>query len=194
MAWAAIERRAGPASVGCNAARHVKEMARMTGERLRYAAYAILGAAAVIAYFWLGSDPDQMPIGAARKAVSGDELPILQPLDTEVEQEARRDLFAFGRGDAAVETPSLPASLTPDQPEPAPEKSDLLANVQAMGVVRRSDSVTVLVRVGARLLTVGLGESFGEGDALRVDSIDGRHVQIVDKTSGSSRNFLLSEE
>lgn len=194
MAWAAIERHAGPASVGCNAARHVKEMARMTVERLRYAAYAVLGTAAIIAYFWLGSDPDQMPIVAARKAVSGDDLPILQPLDTEVEQEARRDLFAFGRGDAAVETPSLPASLTPDQPEPAPEKPDLLANVQAMGVVRRSDSVTVLVRVGARLLTVGLGESFGEGDALRVDSIEGRHVQIVDKTSGSSRNFLLSEE
>ena len=166
----------------------------MTGERLRYAAYALLGAAAVIAYFWLGSNSGQMPIGAARKAVSADELPILQSLDTEVEQEARRDLFAFGRGDAAVETPSLPVSLTPDQPEPALEKPDLLANVQAMGIVRRNDSVTVLVRVGARLLTVGLGEPFGEGDALRVDSIEGRHVQIVDKISGSTRSFLLSEE
>jgi hypothetical protein len=169
-------------------------MARMTSERLRYAAYALLGAAAIIAYFWLDSDPDQVPIGAARKAVSSEDFPILQPLDTEVEQEARRDLFAFGRGDMAVETPPLPASLTPDQPAAAPEKPDLLANVQAMGVVRRNDSVTVLVRVGARLLTVGLGEAFGEGDALRVDSIEGRHVLIVDKTSGSSRNFLLSEE
>jgi hypothetical protein len=174
--------------------RHIKEMARMRSERLRYAAYALLGAAAVVAYFWLDSDPDQIPIGAARKAVSSEDLPILQPLDTEVEQEARRDLFAFGRGDAAVETPPLPASLASDQPEPSPEKPDLLANVQAMGVVRRSDSVTVLVRVGTRLLTVGLGEPFGEGDALRVDSIEGRHVLIVDKTSGSSRNFFLSEE
>ena len=84
--------------------------------------------------------------------------------------------------------------MTPDQPETALEKPDLLANVQAMGVVRRNDAVTILVRVGTRLLTVGLGEPFGEGDALRVDSIEGRNVLIVDRTSGSSRNFRLSEE
>ena len=166
----------------------------MTSERLRYAAYALLVAAAVVAYFWLDSDPDQMPVEAARKAVSSEDLPILQPLDTEVEQEARRDLFAFGSGDTAAEMAPLAASLTPAEPESVPEKPDLLANVQAMGLVRRDDSVTVLVRVGTRLLTVGLGEPFGEGDALRVDSIEGRNVLIVDKTSGSSRNFRLSEE
>ena len=43
-------------------------------------------------------------------------------------------------------------------------------------------------------MTVGLGEPFGEGDALRVDSIEGRNVLIVDRTSGNSRNFHLSEE
>ncbi len=139
------------------------------------------------------SDPGQLPVEAARKAIPGEDLPILQPLDTEVEQEARRDLFAFGRGEAA-ETTLSQASLTPDQPETALEKPDLLANVQAMGVVRRNDAVTILVRVGTRLLTVGLGEPFGEGDALRVNSIEGRNVLIVERTSGSSRNFRLSEE
>jgi hypothetical protein len=167
-------------------------MAGMTSERLRYAAYALLGAAAVVAYIWLGTDPDQMPRETVRQTAASEELPILQPLDTEMEQEARRDLFAFGRQDTAVETPLLPAGLTPDQPEP--EKPDLLANVQAIGVVRRDESVSVLVRVGTRLLTVGLGEPFGEGDALRVDSIEGRNVLIVDRSSGSSRNFRLSEE
>ncbi len=166
----------------------------MTSERLRYAAYALLAAAAVFAYFWLNSDSDQLPVEAARRAVSSEDLPILQTLDTEVEQEARRDLFVFGGGDTAVAPPPLPASLTPDQPQPAPEKPDLLANVQAVGVVRRNNSVTVLVRVGTRLLTVALGEPFGDGDALRVNSIEGRNVLIVDKTSGSSRNFRLSEE
>jgi hypothetical protein len=170
-------------------------MAGMTvflGERW-YGAYALLVAAAVIAYFWLDSDPGQLPVETARKAIPSEDLPILQALDTEVEQEARRDLFAFGRGEPAETTPSQ-ASLTPDQPETALEKPDLLANVQAMGVVRRNDAVTILVRVGTRLLTVGLGEPFGEGDALRVDSIEGRNVLIVDRTSGSSRNFRLSEE
>ena len=160
------------------------------GERLRYGAYALMAAAAFIAYFLLGSGPDQLPIEAGRRAVQSEELPILLPLDTEVEQEARRDLFAFGRGEPVGETPAV--SLAPDQP--VPDKPDLLASVQAIGVVRRNDSVTVLVRVGPRLLTVGLGESFGEGDALRVDSIEGRNVLIVDRTSGTSRNFHLSEE
>ncbi len=166
-------------------------MAVLHSERLRYAAYALMAAAAVIAYFWLDSDPDQLPIEAARRAISSEDFPILQTLDTEVEQEGRRDLFAFGRGEPAVETTLPSSSLTVDQPDPAPEKSDLLANVQAMGVVRRNDSVTVLVRVGTRLLTVGLGEPFGEGDALRVGSIEGRNVQIVDSNSGSSRSSLL---
>ena len=85
-------------------------------------------------------------------------------------------------------------NLAPVQREPAPDKPDLLANVQAIGLVRRNDSVTILIRVGARLLTVGLGEPFGEGDALRVDAIEGRSVLIVDRTSGTSRNFHLSEE
>ena len=54
--------------------------------------------------------------------------------------------------------------------------------------------MTILVRVGDRLVTVGLHEPFGEGDALRVDSVEGRNVLIHDRTSGASRNFRLSEE
>jgi hypothetical protein len=107
-----------------------------------------------------------------------------------VDQEARRDLFAFGRGEPAAETPVV--SLAPSQPEA--DKPDLLANVQALGLVRRNESVTILIRVGTRLVTVGLGESFGEGDALRVGSIEGRNVLFVDRASGNSRNFHLSEE
>ena len=164
------------------------------GERLRYGAYALMAAAASIAYFLLGSNPDQLPIEAGRKAILSEELPILQPLDTEVDQEAHRDLFAFGRGESDAETMTPAVNVTPDQAEPVSEKPDLLANVQAVGVVRRSDSVTILIRVGARLVTVGLGEPFGEGDALRVAAIEGRNVLIVDRTSGSSRNFHLSEE
>lgn len=164
------------------------------GERLRYAAYALMAAAAAIAYFLLGSGPDQLPGDAGRKSIQSEDLPILQPLDTEVDQEARRDLFAFGRGEGAAETMTPAVNLAPVQREPASDKPDLLANVQAIGLVRRNDSVTILIRVGAGLLTVGLGEPFGEGHALRVDSIEGRNVLIVDRTSGASRNFHLSEE
>ncbi len=160
------------------------------GERLRYGAYGLMAAAASIAYLLLGSDPDQLSTEAGRRAVQSEELPILLPLDTEVEQEARRNLFAFGRGEPETTMPAV--SLAPDLL--VPDKPDLLASVQAVGVVRRNDSVTVLVRVGPRLLTVGLGEPFGEGDALRVDSIEGRNVLIVDRSSGTSRNFHLSEE
>jgi len=160
-------------------------------ERLRYGAYALMAAAAVAAYFWLSSDPDQTAIEAARKAIPSEDLPILHALDTEVEQDARRDLFAFGGGAPGVEmTP--PAAIMPDQP--AIERPDLLASVQPMGVVRTNESITILVRVGNRLMTVGLGEPFGDGEALRVDSIQGRNVLIVDRTSGTSRNFRLSEE
>ncbi len=169
-------------------------MAGFLSERMRYAAYALLAAVALIGYFWLDFDQDQSPAETARRAASTEELPILQPLDTEVEQEARRDLFAFGGGEAAMAAAPPPANLTPEPANLAPERPDLLANVQAMGVVRRQDSVTVLVRVGAQLLTVALGEPFGEGAALRVASIEGRNVQIVDKTSGASRSFRLSEE
>ncbi len=158
------------------------------GERLRYGAYALMAAAAVVAYFVMGSDPGQLPVEAGRKAFQSEDLPILQPLDTEVDQEGRRDLFAFGRAEPVVETPAV--IQAPVQPPPP----DLLANVQAVGLVRRSDNVTILIRVGSRLLTVGLGESFGEGNALRVASIAGRNVLIVDRSSGNSRNYHLSEE
>ncbi len=160
-------------------------------ERSRYGAYAVLAAVAVLAYFWLASGPEQSPMEAARKSTQTEELPVLQTLDSEVEQEAHRDLFVFGSGAPLAQAPPPPASVTPD-PETA--KPSLLTSVQALGIVRRSESVTILVRVGAQLLTVGLGKSFGEGNALQVKSIRGRDVVIVEKSSGSSRNFRLSEE
>jgi hypothetical protein len=163
-------------------------------ERFRYGAYAVLAAAAALAYFLLDFGPEQRPIEATRKAIQNEELPVLQPLDSEVEQEARRDLFAFGGGGSVTELILPPASSALDQSGSPAEKPSLLANVQALGVVRRSGSVTILVQVGTQLLSVGLGEPFGEGDALYVESIGGRDVVIVEKSSGNSRNFRLSEE
>ena len=163
-------------------------------ERFRYVAYAILAAAAALAYFLLGSGTEQLPIEVARKTMQNEELPVLQLLDSEVEREARRDLFAFGGGGTVTAVTLPPASFTPDQPDSQPEKPSLLANIQALGIVRRNDAVTILVRVGTQLLTVGLGEPFGEGDALHVESIEGRDVVIVERSSGNSRKFRLSEE
>ncbi len=163
-------------------------------ERFRYGAYAILAAVAAAAYFGLDSGPEQLPAEAGRKSIQIEELPVLQPLDSEAEQEARRDLFAFGSGGLVTEVILPPASSALDQSESPAEKPSLLTNVQALGIVRRSESVTILVRVGTQLLSVGLGEPFGEGDALHVESIEGRDVVIVERSSGNSRNFRLSEE
>ena len=44
------------------------------------------------------------------------------------------------------------------------------------------------------LVTVGLGEGFGAGKALRVQSTEGRQVLVVDNASNTSRTFMLSEE
>ncbi len=165
-------------------------MTLFSGERLRYGAYALLAVAAAAAYFLLDSGPDRLQGDAGRRAAASEELPVLQAMDTEVDQEARRDLFAFGSIEVAQETIAVPASLIPSQPD----RPDPLASVQAMGVVRRDNSMTFLVRVGPRLVSVGLGQPFGDAGSLRVDSIEGSEVVIVDKTSGSSRNFRLSEE
>ncbi len=163
-------------------------------ERARYGAYAVLTAVAMLAYFGLDSGPEQLPSEAARKTIQSEDLPVLQPLDSEVEQEARRDLFAFGSGGPVTEV-MLPLSGPTDQPESPPaEAPSLLANVQALGIVRRSESVTILVRVGNQLLTVGLGEPFGEGNGLHVESIEGRNIVIAERSSGNTRNFRLSEE
>ena len=163
------------------------------GERLRYVAYAALAVAAVAVYIELDQDAGQTAAGTVRRSIPAEGLPILQPLDTEAGGEARRDLFAFGGSAPAVEV--VPAvEMAPVVSEPVQEKPDLLANVQAMGAVRQNDAVTVLVRVGSRLLTVGVGEPFGDGYALYVQSVQGRNVSINDKTSGASRTFHLSEE
>ncbi len=169
-------------------------MRAFDSEHFRYGAYAILAAVAAVAYFWLDSGPGQLPADVAQRTFQSEELPVLQPLDSEVEQEARRDLFAFGSGGPVTEAEPPPASSTPDQPDSSLEKPSLLASVQALGIVRRSESVTILVRVGTQLLTVGLGEPFGEGAALHVESIAGRDVVIVERSSGNSRNFRLSAE
>ena len=160
-------------------------------ERLRYAAYAILAALAALAYLGLGADREQLPIRTARSAIQYEELPVLQPLDTEADQEAGRDLFVFG-GRAPITETILPAPLP--APSLTPEKPSLLFSVQALGIVRTKGSVTILVRVGTQLLTVGVGEPFGDGNALEVQSIQGRKVVVVERTSGNSRNFQLSEE
>ena len=89
----------------------------------------------------------------------------------------------------------------PPAPEPelspaAPSAPDLLSDIQVDGVVRRGNSVTVLVRLGSAPmpLTVGLGERFGTGDALVVQSVEGRRVIVFDNGSQTSRTFTLSEE
>ena len=89
------------------------KMPMSSSERVRYAAYTLLAAIAVIAYFWLDLDPGHAPVETTRNFGQNEELPLLQSLDSDVSQESRRDLFAFVKGGPVTE-PAPPAiSLMP---------------------------------------------------------------------------------
>lgn len=167
-------------------------------ERLRYAAYAILAVLAAAAYLLLDTGADQPAADAARKVLHAEGLPQLRQLESAALREPRRDLFAFFKpAEPEIQVAPPPPAA---EPEPAattaPSAPDLLSDVQVDGVVRRGNSVTVLVRLGSApmALTVGLGERFGAGDALNVQSVDGRRVIVFDNSSQTSRTFTLSEE
>ena len=164
-------------------------------ERLRYGSYAIAAVLALIAYFWLDAEPDRPTQAVARNFLENEGLPQLRLLENGTRREARRDLFAFVNH-AQTELQATPIFPAPEAvtSEASPRTPDLLSNLQVMGLVRQTDSVTILVRVGTALITVGLGEQFGAGDALSVQSVEGRRVIIFDNASRTSRTFVLSEE
>ncbi len=166
-----------------------------SSERLRYAAYAILAILAAAAYLLMDMGQDQPAPEAARKFIQGEGLPQLRPLENATRREPRRDLFAFGRPIEAEEQVAAPLPPEPVAAAPAePGAPDLLSDLQVDGVVRRGDTVEVLVHLGAAPITVRLGEPFGTGDALRVQSVEGRRVIVFNNSSRTSRTFTLSEE
>ena len=164
-------------------------------ERLRYAVYATFAILTVAAYFWLDAGQDQ-PVEAARKLLQTEGLPRLRPLESAAHSEPRRDLFAYFKPAETVIQPAAPPA--PSEPEPAatPTVADLLSDLQVDGVVRQGNSVSVLVRLGnaPMPITVAPGERFGTGEALDVQSVEGRTVIVFDNNAHISRTFVLSEE
>ncbi len=165
--------------------------------KLRYTVYATLVVLAGGAYWLLDSGPDQPAPEAVRKFLHGEGLPRLRPLEDAGLQEPRRDLFAFSKPAEAGIQVAMP-SLAPE-PAPsaaAPSTPDLLSDLRVDGVVRQDNYLTVLVRLGNAPMpfAVGLGQPFGAGAALSVQSVDGRKVIVFDNTSRTSRSFILSEE
>jgi hypothetical protein len=168
-------------------------------ERLRYVAYAMFAILAVAAYFWLEAREDRPAAEGARKFLQAEGLPQLRPLESAAHLEPRRDLFAYFKPAEAGIQPAAPPpasepELAPAMPVPGPP--DLLSAVQVDGVVRQGDSVSVLIRLGDAPLpiTVTPGERFGSGEALAVQSVQGRTVIVFDNNAGASRTFVLSEE
>ncbi len=163
----------------------------MASERLRYLAYALVAAGAAWAYFMLDADPGQERV---RRSIQEDDLPELRLIERDTHHDTGRDLFLFAKNEGGiVETP--PALTPPPEPlDTMDRKPDRLSDVQVLGLVRRPGSAKVLVKVGTSLADVPLGEPFGEGDLLRVKSIEGPNVVIEDSSSKNSRTFTLSEE
>jgi hypothetical protein len=163
-------------------------------ERMRYAAYAIVAVLALAVYILSGS-PDEIPGGRTALApVQSEGLPPLRLLEAEGGREPLRDLFAFARAGGENDAPPPVAFPVPAPTGSQPVAPDLLADIQVVGLVRHTDSITVLIHLQSRLITVGLGEKFGAGEALSVQSVEGRNVTITDSTSQKSRIFALSEE
>lgn len=122
-------------------------------------------------------------------------LPQLHLVETDVRREPGRDLFAFFKASPVEE--QVPAGAPRDTiPAPAvqTEAPNALAGIQVLGLVRSTGSVTILLRDNNTLMTVALGEHFGAGDALYVQSIEDRNVIVIDSASRASRSFALSEE
>ena len=121
-------------------------------------------------------------------------MPELRLIERDMRQGTERDLFAYVKNIEAAAGPSPAITLLPEPTEAALHKPDLLNEVQVLGLVRRPDSATVLVKLGTSLVDVPLGKPFGEGNLLTVRSIEGPNVVIEDKSSKSARTFTLSEE
>ncbi len=162
----------------------------------RYALYGAVTVLAIGVYLWMGVDSTPVPVSTG-KPHSEEELPALNSLGNETEAQERRDLFSFvkfaGQQAAAVAPPQAVSAPEAHAEEAAPPP-DLLANLKVIGIVRRTDEVSVLLQIDTKLRTVALGEHFGAGDALSVAAIEGRNVQIVDRVAKTSRTFVLSEE
>ncbi len=172
-------------------------MSASFSERTRYAAYAAVAIVAFIGYFSLDAQTDRPAREAARIFPQSGGLPALSLAGSDGPRGAGRDVFAF----AAPAQPEVQAAPIVSAPEPASAAAEtvqarpsLLAGIEVVGFVRRSDSVTVLLRMETALVTVGLGEGFGAGKTLRVQSTEGRQVLVVDNASNTSRTFTLSEE
>jgi len=173
-----------------------KEMVALSmSERLRYASYALVALGAFAGYLWLDTEGNEVqPVGIP-SAVQSDVLPEISLYASAAHRAGTRDLFAFVSFNGETEAP--PQVVLPIAPDPATagaDEPDTFAGVQVMGLVRRSDAITILLREGPSLKTVALDEPFGAQGRLAVQSIQGRDVVIIDKASRRARAFTLSED
>jgi hypothetical protein len=166
------------------------------GERLRYAAYAILAVLAIAAYFLMDTGQDRMGPGAARLPGPGEGLPWLRTFEGTGQREARRDLFAYGGATPGEAEPPPPPPVIEQAVAPPPAIADPLSGIRVDGLVRQRGVTMVLVRLPTAPIpiTVALGERFGAGDALSVQSVEDRKVTVFNNSMQTSRIFTLSEE
>ncbi len=169
-------------------------MVSQIGVPLRYAAYAIVTLAVLAAYILLGTEADQ-PTGPARRGqMQTASLPELSLFESDARREPRRDLFAFASAGAIQEQPAPVFAPQDIQDGIAAREPDLLAGLTVFGIVRHSDTISILLNPGNGLTSVELGERFGPQGALAVQSVEGRNVIVADTVSKKSRVFTLSEE
>ncbi|ADP71061.1 hypothetical protein Rvan_1819 [Rhodomicrobium vannielii ATCC 17100] len=170
-------------------------MALSMGERLRYAAYGLVALGAFAGYLWLETEENEVQRAGIAEAVPSDTLPEIGLYASAAHRAGIRDLFAFVSFNGETEAP--PQVVLPIAPDPVmarADEPDSFSGVQVMGLVRRSDTITILLREGPSLKTVALDEPFGAQGRLAVQSVQGRDVVIIDKASRRARAFTLSED
>lgn len=156
----------------------------------RYALYAAVMVPAAAAYLLLDADGAVRPAPQARRSMEAG-LPALRGFDYAAEAQQQRDLFAFVTPAGESVEAAAPAPPPAGDERPAPS---LLANLKVVGLVERPGEISILLQAGTALRSVAPGEPFGDGDALSVNAIRGRYVQIVDSAAKISKTFELSEE
>jgi hypothetical protein len=172
-----------------------KGMTLSMSERLRFAVYALIALGAIAGYVWL--DTAEMEIRAAGKPnlVQSDAFPEIKLYTSTAQRTGTRDLFSFVSFNGETEAPpQIDLPIAPDPAMATADEPDSFVGVQVMGLVRRSDTITILLREGPSLKTVALDEPFGAQGRLAVHSIQGRDVVVIDKASRKARTFTLSED
>jgi hypothetical protein len=156
----------------------------------RYGIYAGLAIVGGVSYALLDGAEDGPAQNSASRAHGQGELPPLNALSSSGRAAVKRDLFALPAPPAPVAVAADVA--TPPPPPPAPV--DRLADIQVFGVVSQKGEQAILIKSGADIVTIRMGERFGKDDALEVGMVEAGQIRVLDRAANVSKTFTLSEE